>query len=92
MSPIRDTASEMLGVVATHAEEGSDGYTSLRAYCTNAGVGWAAGAGYGRSVAIVTEPYTRGDMGDQGEKNYVAPECGTDDTRLTCAVQRPRGE
>ncbi|KAH8641530.1 hypothetical protein IG631_04471 [Alternaria alternata] len=58
----------MLGFVATHAGEGSDGYTSLRAYCTNAGVGWAAGAGCGRNVAIVTEPYTQSAMGDWGRR------------------------
>jgi hypothetical protein len=58
----------VLGFVATHAAEDSDGCTSLRAYCTNAGVVWAARAGCGRNVAIVTEPYTQSVMGDWGRR------------------------
>ena len=49
----------MLGVVATLAEGDSDGDMNLRANCTNADVGWAAGVERGKSVAIVKEPFTQ---------------------------------
>lgn len=75
----------MLGLVATDAGGGSDSYTSLQAYCTSAGVGWAAGAGCGRSVAIVTEPYTQRKKGDWGRKVKLRRN-GTDDTRVRFAA------
>lgn len=70
MSRIREYAG-LLGVVATLAGGDWDSDSNPRANCTNAGVGWAAGAECGRSAAIVTEPFTQRGIDTAERKGVV---------------------
>jgi hypothetical protein len=83
---------EVLGLVATHAAGDSDDCTSLRAYCTNAGVGWAAGAGCGRNVAIVKEPYTQRVGVTGGEKSSCVGTWYRRQAREDCSGRGVNGE